>query len=425
MADPFREPECSSVQQGSVGPSVALKVRRGDIFRGFSGKLSHIVKMSPYVEVFIDGENLGTADPALNADLQPVWNYDVPGGLKEFQIGQELQLRVLNKNNYSRKDVVIGSGSVRLSAQLLAAAAPAASSTSSASDTRVTEQTIKLYKDHPNEKPELTGNIQVCLSFTPGSLDWKSIIGEVSPKSSSFRCSEEHPHSPDSEATPIRPRRVDDLLHPLVSSEQRSERSGGGGGAADPLLPQASPAPSIKSNTSHKGAGAAHSSETHASPMASIKSVTSHKGVDAQSSLLPQVSEIRSFTSQQDPAANGGEAAEPEPPPPLPPPPLGDDASAASAVSNSRDGHANSRTDVDTRRSSQSTREKEGLVEHQYWERERCERRRRPVFCTDGVWQLFQKRKSLQCGCCLSGLGAVIAVAVALVATGTVHLPVA
>merc|ERR1712039_909156 len=59
----------------------------------------------------------------------------------------------------------------------------------------------------------------------------------------------------------------------------------------------------------------------------------------------------------------------------------------------------------------------EVLVNHQYWEREKRRQRQRPVFCTQGVWQMVRGRKDVQCGCCLCAVSSVAAIIGTLLAT--------
>lgn len=84
--------------------------------------------------------------------MEPKWNYTFQA--QEFEVGDELQLRVMDKHAWPRKDVLIGTGSIRLSADVLS------------SDRRPVEQSAQLFKKHEGEKPEHTGNIQVSLNFT-------------------------------------------------------------------------------------------------------------------------------------------------------------------------------------------------------------------------------------------------------------------
>jgi len=128
-----------------------VTIRHGDVFRRF-GKF-HMAKMSPYVEVSLDDRIIGTVPPATGADLKPVWNYTM---LTEgFDASQELELKVLDKHTWPRKDVVIGVGSVKLPEELL-----------SGSERQLLEQTIKLFKKHRGEeKPEFTGNISISLNI--------------------------------------------------------------------------------------------------------------------------------------------------------------------------------------------------------------------------------------------------------------------
>ncbi|CAE8619504.1 unnamed protein product, partial [Polarella glacialis] len=142
----------SSSQYGAAAQRYPIRVtvRRGDIFRRFTQ--IHFVKMNPFVEVFIGSQPAGTVPPASGADQEPTWNCSLP--LQDFEIGEELQLKVWDKNIWPRKDVHIGTGFLRLSTDIMASC-----------DRRTSEQTVKLFKKHEGEKPEHTGNIQVSLSF--------------------------------------------------------------------------------------------------------------------------------------------------------------------------------------------------------------------------------------------------------------------
>jgi len=108
--------------------------------------------MNPYVEVSLGDALVGTVPPAVGADLQPVWDHTLQP--HEFAVGQELHFKVLDKNNWPRKDVVIGIGSVRLSAEHLGGA-----------ERRSVEHSVQLHKKHPNEKPEFTGTVNICMNF--------------------------------------------------------------------------------------------------------------------------------------------------------------------------------------------------------------------------------------------------------------------
>jgi len=128
-----------------------VTIRHGDVFRRF-GKF-HMAKMSPYVEVSLGDRIIGTVPPATGADLKPVWNYTMP--TEGFDSSHELELKVLDKHTWPRKDVVIGIGLVRLPEETL-----------SGSERQLLEQTIKLFKKHRgDERPEFTGNISISLNI--------------------------------------------------------------------------------------------------------------------------------------------------------------------------------------------------------------------------------------------------------------------
>merc|ERR1719245_673189 len=101
--------------------------------------------MDAHVEVSVSQVLLGTAPPSPGSDQEPNWNFAFRP--QEFEVGDEILVRVFDKNAWPRKDVLIGVGTVALTAAFLE------------SDRRATEMTVELWKSHDHEPQEHTGDV--------------------------------------------------------------------------------------------------------------------------------------------------------------------------------------------------------------------------------------------------------------------------
>lgn len=112
--------------------------------------------MNPYAEVLFGEKLVGTVPVATGADLQPVWNHQLPP--HEFEVGQDLHVRVLDRNFWPRKDVLVGSGCLKLTPDLVRG------------DRKSVEKAVQLQKRHPGEaKPEFTGSVNISLVLAASS----------------------------------------------------------------------------------------------------------------------------------------------------------------------------------------------------------------------------------------------------------------
>lgn len=117
------------------------------------------VKMEPKLEVSLvrpdqvsGGKKIGEVLSKPHGDLSPVWDHTLPP--EDFEIGEQLHLKVLDKHHWPKGDVLVGQGSLTLSQELVNGRQPV-------------EMRLAVHKisTKAGTEPEHTGDIQIQLQL--------------------------------------------------------------------------------------------------------------------------------------------------------------------------------------------------------------------------------------------------------------------
>jgi len=150
-------------------------IRNGTIFRTFRENPVMNVKMEPKVEVSLvrpdqvsGGKKIGEVLSKPGGDLNPVWDHTLPS--EDFEIGEQLHLKVLDKHNWPKGDVLVGAGSVTLSQEHVNA--------------RQIDMRVAVHKiaTKAGTQPEHTGDIQIQLQLQGEKSEPARGSGQLSDK---------------------------------------------------------------------------------------------------------------------------------------------------------------------------------------------------------------------------------------------------